>query len=84
MGAWPPCGRLCGLLTVLAGTECGPCAGGAALKESEAEDREIQRIFFVRRDDPAAEAAARVLEQDWAARADARYDKAADLLGVAG
>lgn len=61
-----------------------PLLAAAPLKESEAEDREIQRIFFVRRDDPAAEAAARVLEQDWAARADARYDKAADLLGVAG
>jgi phosphoglycerate transport regulatory protein PgtC len=61
-----------------------PLLAAPPLKESEAEDREIQRIFFVRRDDPAAEAAARVLEQDWAARADARYDKAADLLGVAG
>lgn len=59
-----------------------PLLAAAPLTESEADDRESQRIFFTRRDDPAAEAAARALESKWAARAEARYGKAATLLGV--
>ena len=53
-----------------------PCA------ESEVDDPAIQRAFFTRRDDPAAEARAAGLERDWAARADVRHAKAATLLGM--
>ncbi|MBS0370077.1 MAG: extracellular solute-binding protein [Proteobacteria bacterium] len=60
-----------------------PLLTAPPLKEAEADDPAIQRAFFARRDDPAAEVLAAGLEKTWASRVDARYAKAASLLGVA-
>lgn len=59
-----------------------PLLAAAPCAESEVDDPDIQRAFFARRDDPAAEARASALERAWAARADARIARAAALLGM--